>query len=106
VHHPSVRIAGPTDSLLVCSTEEEGIRVTPADSLLLDAKQAILSEQHRRFQALQQEGRWQEALQQFQITMTCAAELLAESLRLLEQTLKKHQRGPGAPDPRASEHIE
>jgi len=28
---------------------------------MLDAKQAIMEEHHRRFQTLQQEGRWQEA---------------------------------------------
>jgi hypothetical protein len=65
--------------------------VTPADSLLLDAKQAILDEQHRRFQILHQEGRWEEALRQFQITMTCATDLLNDSLRLLEDTLERHE---------------
>ncbi|HJT22384.1 MAG TPA: hypothetical protein VJ746_18070 [Nitrospira sp.] len=80
--------------------------MTPADSLLLDAKQAILSEQHRRFQTLQQEGRWPEALQQFQITMACAAELLSESLHLLEHTLKKQKHHPGTVEPPASEQSE
>ncbi|HEU4685955.1 MAG TPA: hypothetical protein VFS39_15725 [Nitrospira sp.] len=73
--------------------------MTPADSLVLDAKQAILNEQHRRFQTLQREGRWPEALQQFQVTMSCAADLLAESMRLLEHTLKKQRRPPEVNEP-------
>jgi len=77
--------------------------VTPADSLLLDAKQAILDEQHRRFQVLHQEARWQEALQQLQITVACATDLLGESLRLLEDTFKRDgqtpdRAGPSAPN--------
>ncbi len=64
------------------------------DCLLLDAKQAILNEQHRRFQQLQQEGKWREAMQQFQTTMTCASDLLNESLRLLERVLERRQRTP------------
>lgn len=64
--------------------------MTPADSLLLEAKQAILDEQHRRFQQLQQEGRWQEALQQFQVTLHCAADLLNHSLVVLEALTKEH----------------
>lgn len=65
--------------------------MTSADSLLLDAKQAILDEQHRRFQIFHREGRWEEALQQFQVTMVCATDLLNESLRLLEGTLERHE---------------
>lgn len=59
-----------------------------SDSLILDAKQAILEEQHRRFQALQQEGKWDEAMQQFQTTMHCASDLLNDSLQLLERVLE------------------
>lgn len=56
-----------------------------ADILLLDAKQAILHEQHRRFKALQQEGRLQEAMEQFQVTLACASDLLKHSLAILER---------------------
>ncbi len=70
--------------------------MTPADSLILDAKQAILEEQHRRFQALQAEGRWQEAMQQFQVTLTCASDLLNHSLGVLEGILA-NQRKPDPP---------
>ncbi len=59
------------------------------DHLILDAKQAILDEQHRRFQVLQKEGRWQEAMQQFQTTMSCASDLLNESLRVLERAIER-----------------
>ncbi|RIK56480.1 MAG: hypothetical protein DCC63_17210 [Nitrospira sp.] len=68
---------------------------------MLDAKQAILDEQHRKFQALQQEGRWQEAMQQFQVTLCCASEVLTESLQLLERVLenqKKRQNPPPSAD--------
>jgi hypothetical protein len=64
--------------------------VTALDSLMLDAKQAIMDEHHRRFQTLHQEGRWEEALQQIHITMSCAADLLNESLRVLEEALDSH----------------
>ena len=56
----------------------------PADSLMLDAKQAILDEQHRKFQVLQKEGRWPEAMQQFHVTLRCASDVLTESLQLLD----------------------
>ena len=64
--------------------------MTAIDSLMLDAKQAIMDEHHRRFQILHQEGRWEEALQQIHITMSCAADLLNESLRVLEEALDGH----------------
>ena len=64
--------------------------MTAIDSLMLDAKQAIMDEHHRRFQTLHQEGRWEEALQQIHITLRCAADLLNESLRVLEETLDGH----------------
>ena len=67
------------------------------DCLLLDAKQAILDEQHRRFQELQREGKWVEAMQQFQSTMSCASDLLNESLSLLERVLEKQQRKSSDP---------
>jgi len=65
-----------------------------SDSLMLDAKQAILEEQHRRFQALQKEGKWVEAMQQFQTTMHCASDLLSDSLKLLERVIQTHQQPP------------
>ena len=52
---------------------------------MLDAKQAILDEHHRRFQTLHQEGRSEEALKQIHVTMSCAADLLNESLRILDE---------------------
>jgi len=61
--------------------------VTTLDSLILDAKQAIMDDHHRRFQTLQQEGRWEEALQQIPVTLSCATDLLNESLRVLEAAL-------------------
>ena len=61
--------------------------MTPVDSLMLDAKQAILDEHHRRFQTFHQEGRWEEALQQIHITLSCATDLLSESLRVLDEAL-------------------
>ncbi|MBX3237172.1 MAG: hypothetical protein KF814_13560 [Nitrospiraceae bacterium] len=79
----------------------------PADSLMLDAKQAILDEQHRKFQALQQEGRWPEAMQQFHVTLTCASDVLTESLQLLQRVIdaraKRQQTPPASPDTPHSE---
>jgi hypothetical protein len=66
--------------------------MTPTDSLLLEAKQAILEEQHRRFQSLQTEGKWTEAMQQFQVTLGCASDLLSHSLSILEQILQERVR--------------
>ena len=64
--------------------------MTAVDSLMLDAKQAILDEHRRRFQTLHQEGRWEEALQQIHVTLRCAADLLNESLRVLDEALETH----------------
>ena len=61
--------------------------MTAVDSLMLDAKQAIMDDHHRRFQTLYQEGRWKEALQQIHVTLTCATDLLNESLRVLDEAL-------------------
>jgi hypothetical protein len=58
---------------------------------MLDAKQAILEDQHRRFQTLQQEGRWPEAMQQFQATLSCASDLLNESVQLLARVVEKRR---------------
>lgn len=60
-----------------------------ADRLLLDAKKAILQEQHRRFQDLQIEGRWDDAWKQLHVTLACAADLLKDSVSMLEQVLAK-----------------
>jgi len=73
--------------------------VGPADSLMLDAKQAILDEQHRKFQVLQKEGRWPEAMQQFHVTLTCASDVLTESLQLLERVLETRNRQRSDPPP-------
>jgi len=59
-----------------------------AESLMLDAKKAILEEQHRRFQDLQAAGMWPEAMQQLQVTLGCAADLLKDSVNLLEQAVE------------------
>ena len=64
--------------------------MTAVDSLMLDAKQAIMEEHHRRFQTFQQEGRWEEALQQIHVTLSCATDLLNESLRVLDEALETH----------------
>ena len=63
------------------------VSVTAIDSLMLEAKHAIMDEHHRRFQTLHQEGRWEEALQEIQVTLSCAADLLNESLRVLEEAV-------------------
>ena len=47
--------------------------MTSVDCLLLDAKHAILDEHHRKFQALHDEGRVDEAVKQFHATLSCAA---------------------------------
>jgi hypothetical protein len=65
--------------------------MTAADSLMLDAKQAIMDEHHRRFQTLHQEGRWVEALQQIHVTLSCATDLLNESFRVLDEALETHK---------------
>ena len=73
------------------------------DNLMLDAKQAILDEQHRRFQVLQREGRWPEAMQQFQVTLTCATDLLNESIQVLQRVIERQRPAdpPAAPFPSA-----
>ena len=68
--------------------------MTAVDSLMLDAKQAIMDEHHRRFQTFHQEGRWEEALQQIHVTLSCATDLLNESLRVLDEALETHNHTP------------
>lgn len=53
-------------------------------SLILDAKKAILEEQHRRQQMLREEGHWEELLQQLPATLSCAADVLQHSLGMLQ----------------------
>lgn len=70
-----------------------------ADRLMLDAKKAILQEQHRRFQDLQHEGRWNDAWKQLHVTLTCAADLLKDSVTMLEQVVAKKKPPPSASSP-------
>ena len=65
-----------------------------AERLLLDAKKAILQEQHRRFQELQNEGRWDDAMKQLHVTLSCAADLLKDSVAVLEQAVTQKQNPP------------
>lgn len=76
--------------------------MTAADSLLLDAKQAILDEQHRRFQVLCREGRRQEALRQIQLTIACAKDVLSEAVRVLEEALERKDQASGPTEAPAS----
>lgn len=64
--------------------------MTSLDSLLLDAKQAIMEEHHRRFQVHHREGEVKEAMRQFHLTVACASELLNDSLKVLEQAIDEH----------------
>lgn len=66
------------------------------DTLMLDAKQAILDDAHQRFLTLQKDGRSKEAMHQFQVTLSCASDLLNESISVLERVLGK-QSGNAAP---------
>jgi hypothetical protein len=61
---------------------------------MLDAKKAILQEQHRRFQDLQHEGRWDDAWKQLHVTLTCAADLLKDSVSMLEQVVSMKKPPP------------
>jgi hypothetical protein len=62
-----------------------------AENLVLQAKTAILEDQVRRFHTLQAEGKCQEALQQFQTTLQCAADVLQDSLAMLERIAHKNE---------------
>ena len=66
--------------------------MTSVDCLLLDAKHAILDEHHRKFQALHEEGRLDEAMKQFHVTLSCASDVLNDALRLLDDALEAHSR--------------
>ncbi|MGB0908755.1 MAG: hypothetical protein ACPGYT_00190 [Nitrospirales bacterium] len=83
---------------------------TEAERLMLDAKKAILQEQHRRFQEMQKDGRWDDAMQQLHVTLSCAADLLKDSVNVLERAVSQ-QKGndsntlpepPIPPDPKLS----
>ncbi|MCX5723923.1 MAG: hypothetical protein NTX84_05270 [Nitrospirae bacterium] len=71
--------------------------MTAVDALMLEAKQAIMEEHHHRFQTLRQEGRWGEALQQVHVTLSCATDLLNESLRVLNDSLDGRNGRPDEP---------
>jgi len=74
---------------------------------MLEAKQAIMDEHHRRFQTFYQEGRWEEALQQIHVTLSCATDLLNESLRVLDEALDGATTTlPTAPVPRPQQDSE
>lgn len=69
-----------------------------SESLMLDAKKAILEEQHRRFQELQAAGMWQDAMKQLHVTLGCAADLLQDSVALLEKAVeRKRHPNPASP---------
>ena len=65
-----------------------------AERLMLDAKKAILQEQHQRFQDLQREERWDDAWKQLHVTLTCAADLLKDSVGLLEKAVNQKNQLP------------
>lgn len=56
----------------------------PLDCLMLDAKEALLDDQHRKFLQCYREGRWDEANTRLQASMSCATDLLQYSLELLK----------------------
>ena len=66
--------------------------MTATDCLMLDAKHAILDEHHRRFQALHEEGRLDEAMKQFHITVNCANDVLNDALNLVDEILEAHRK--------------
>ncbi len=66
--------------------------MTATDCLMLDAKHAILDEHHRRFQALHEEGRLDEAMMQFHITVNCANDVLNDALNLVDEILEAHRK--------------
>jgi hypothetical protein len=65
-----------------------------AERLMLDAKKAILQKQHQRFQDLQREERWDDAWKQLHVTLTCAADLLKDSVGLLEKAVNQKNQLP------------
>jgi len=69
------------------------------EGLMLEAKKAILEEQHRRFQEFQAAGMWKEAMAQLQVTLACAADLLKDSVALLERAVARRKNQRPRPDP-------
>ncbi len=65
-----------------------------ADRLMPDAKKAFLQDQHQRFQDLQREERWDDAWKQLHVTLTCAADLLKDSVCLLEKVVTQKKELP------------
>jgi hypothetical protein len=74
--------------------EKEWTMSLAVDNLMLQARTAILEENTRRFHALRAEGRVEESLQQFQATLQCAAGVLEDSLKILQQIAEKKNRMP------------
>ena len=68
--------------------------MTAADSLMLDAKQAIMHEHLQRLQNFYQEERWGEALQEIPVTLGCAKDLLNEAVQILDEALTAHTQPP------------
>lgn len=66
--------------------------MTATDCLMLDAKHAILDEHHRRFQVLHAEGRLEEAMMQFHMTLSCANDVLNDALNLVDEILEAHRK--------------
>jgi hypothetical protein len=66
--------------------------MTATDCLMLDAKHAILDEHHRRFQLLHEQGRLDEAMMQFRITVQCANDVLVDALNLVDEILETHRK--------------
>jgi hypothetical protein len=67
---------------------------------MLEAKHAIMDEHHRRFQTLHQEGRWEEALQEIQVTLSCAADLLNGHSKFSRKLFDDTRQFPSPPQPR------
>jgi hypothetical protein len=57
---------------------------------MLEAKQAILQEHHRRLQQFHEEGRWAEVFQELPVIQHCATDLLNEALQILDEALEIH----------------
>ena len=58
----------------------------------LKKRRMILNRYHQRFKELQREGRWAEALQQFNLTLNYAMESVAYSMEVL-QKVKERMKG-------------
>ena len=56
----------------------------PLDCLMLEAKEALLNDQHQKFLQCYREGRWDEADTRLQASLSCATDLLQYSLELLQ----------------------